>query len=330
MMDFQFRKILLSDYNIALRNPVNIDSEKEIQNIPGISYVEEKFEVACHFINRNYRKKGKITGLIKNAELTKPCLINGKNVKVPESGLLMTSRLAEQLHLKPGDTVKIIPVKGRRKAKHVKVMRLIDSTFGLPVYANYQWLNLLVGEEAAVTGLQMKGRMNRKELNNMFRELKKFPQLASFDIISRQKTQMKHEFIDKLQTMTYTMIIFAGVIFFASILNASLIELSDRKREIATFRVLGYTGREIGDIFLRKALLINITGAFLGLPLGYFMLYAMTLQFKNDMYSTPCIVKIDSWVLTIILSFVFVIGAFSVIQKVINKMEWSEALKMKE
>ena len=75
---------------------------------------------------------------------------------------------------------------------------------------------------------------------------------------------------------------------------------------------------------------VNMVGAVLGLPLGYYMLYGMSLMFTNDMYKMPCIVYGSSWVYSIILAFVFVVCAYFIIQFVINKMDWSEALKMKE
>jgi putative ABC transport system permease protein len=126
------------------------------------------------------------------------------------------------------------------------------------------------------------------------------------------------------------MIIFAGVIFFGSILNSALVSLAERQREIATFRVLGYQPLEVGEIFLRETMLVNMVGALLGLPLGYYMLWGMCLQFQNDMYSVPSVIYPMSWIYTLIWAFVFVLGAYFIIQRSINRMDWSEALKMKE
>ena len=98
-----------------------------------------------------------------------------------------------------------------------------------------------------------------------------------------------HGFL-KVCLSSMVMILFASVIFFGSILNGSLISISERQREIATYRVLGYTTKEIGAIFLRENLITNMTGAVLGLGFGYWMTVAMMAQYQNDAYSMPAVV----------------------------------------
>ena len=65
--------------------------------------------------------------------------------------------------------------------------------------------------------------------------------------------------------------LFAGIVFFGSILNASLVSLAERQREVATLRVLGYGPWEIGSLLLRESMITTARGHVLGMPLGYLL-----------------------------------------------------------
>ncbi len=109
-----------------------------------------------------------------------------------------------------------------------------------------------------------------------------------------------------------------------------MIAITERQREIATFRVLGYNPSEVGAIFLRENMLINIFGAVIGLPLGLAMLRMMIAQYCNDAYSMQAVVKSSTWLWTMGLSVCFVLAAHAVVQRNIVRLAWQEALSMKE
>jgi len=330
MMQFQFDKVLLSDYSINFRDELDGGALYEARRLPGISYAEPVLNVTCDLHNRNHFRKASITGIIPNARLTFPSNADGKPIILPSAGLLMSGRLAKQLHLKTGDSVTFIPVKGRKKTQTVPIAGIIDSKFGMPIYADYYYLNKLIDENSAISSIHLKASDRGAHIKELFNAVRAFPKLASLSVTAQQKKQMQEDFIAKLKGIVYVMIVFAGVIFFGSILNSALISLTERKREIATFRILGYQPLEVGAIFFREIMTINVAGTIIGLPLGYYMLYGMTLSFQNDMYSVPCVINRVTWLNTLIIAFIFIIAAYFLIQRLINRMDWSEALKLRE
>lgn len=330
MLFFQFQKVLLGDYTINVRDDVDHGALYEARKLPGITHAEPQLSVACNFYHNNHFKKGYITGITHNARLTIPRNSDGSAVKVPPTGLLMTKRLAKILKVRKGDTIRFVPIKGLRKPCNTKVVDTVDSMFGLSVYADYNYLNHLIDEENAISSLHLTANQNRDQQNKFMRQVKKYPKLSFLSIISQQRQQMKEVFINKMKGMIFVMIIFAGIIFFGSILNSALISIAERQREIATFRVLGYQSLEVGEIFLRETMVVSMIGAVIGLPLGYYMLYGLALMFTNDMFAMPCVVDTVTWFYALGLAFIFVLGAYFIIQNTINKMDWGEALKMKE
>lgn len=330
MVLFQFDKSILYDYQLSFRKEINYSALSEVNHMPGVSFSEPQLNVPCNLINGKYKKKVVLNGIVPNSKLTVPCKINGTRVSVPPTGIILCRRLADDLHLKVGDDIIFTPIKGLQRAHKIKIANIFDTTFGLPVYANYKYLNSLISESSVISSIQIKAQQTPKEKTAFLKQLKQYPTLSSVTVAKESKELMQEEFIAKLAGMTYTMIIFAAVIFFASILNSSLISISERGREIATFKVLGYHNSEIGKIFLREIIIINITGAILGLPLGYYFLYEICLMYQNNMYSMPCIVAPQTWIYTFILAVIFIFTAFLIIQKSINKFDWQNALKIKE
>ena len=330
MVTFQFKNVLHSDYILNLRNDVDNGALYEAKRLPGTQQAEPQLAVACSFSNGNYHKKGAITGIMPGSKLVTPCNAAGIPVKIPPTGLLMAKRLADILHVRKGDSIEFTPIRGLRKTHKVPIVNTINSIFGLGVYADYKYLNHLISEEAAISTIHLKTQQTPLEKLHFLRQVKKYPQLSSLSIVEQEKKQMQDEFVTKLKVMAYIMIFFAAIIFLGSILNSSLISISDRKQEIATLRVLGYHAREIGRMFLGEIMLINITGAIIGLPVGYLLTYGLSLMYRNNMYAMPCYVNFSTYIWTLVLTLLFISCAYFIIQKTINKLHWNEILSMKE
>ncbi len=330
MLAFEYNNVLRSDYIISLRHETSCSAVFEAARLPGITLAEARLEVPCHLIHDNRNKKLSLTGIAPDSRLTIPRNLCGEPTRMPETGILINRRLASELNAKPGDYLKMIPIKGKKTPRYPVVAGIIESTIGLVAYADFAYLNRLVGQTSALTSLQLRGRPNQDEKRALFRQVKRYPNLAIFSAVSRMKKKMSEEFIQSMASMTVMLIIFSGIIFFGSILNAALISISERQREIATFRVLGYRSSEIGQIFFRESLIINMMGALCGLPLGYLMLYGITKLYQNDMFSMPCVAYPSTWLLTPVLAWCFIVCAYAIISRVIRKMNWSDALKMRE
>jgi putative ABC transport system permease protein len=330
MMHFQFKNVIHSNYQIHFKTPLSYEALFDAKKLPGVTYAEPQLELAAKFVNGKHSKICMITGIIPDSKLLTPCNRKKEKIRIPETGILMTKRLAEQLNVKPGEYITFTTIRGNRKPHRVKLVNTIESTIGIPIYINYSYFNKLLEEDHAITNILIKADQTPKNRKLFLEALKKLPTLTSYNDTKISEQQINAEMSGTFNSMVYSMIFFAAIIFFGSILNSALISISERKREIATFRVLGYRPMEIGSLFLREALLINMTGAIIGLPIGYILLYGTCLTFNNDMFSMPIIVNFSSYIWTLILSFIFIMCSYYIIQKTINKLDWSEALKAKE
>jgi putative ABC transport system permease protein len=330
LLDFQFHLLARSDIDLAFQGERGEEALAEVAGMPGVDYAEPTFGVACTFVNGPYRRKGAVTGIARDARLTVPYDTDCRRIPIPESGLILTHRLAKILHVEPGDRLTIIPVKGERRPVEVEVSRIADSYLGLAAHAEIGFLSRLVGETQAMTGAQLVTDRNPEHLRQLYRHLKQTPGIES--------VQARREMIDNLTEMLLeqqyvfigTIVGFSGIIFFGSIVNASMVNLAERQREVATFRAIGYGKWRIGAIFLRESLLTNLAGTLLGLPVGFFLTWITAVAYNNDLLRLPVVTAPWIWITTLVSALVFVFAAQVVVQWTIHRMDYLEALKVKE
>jgi len=330
IVDFQFNQIMRSDYDLTFKDERSAESGDEARRLVGVDRAEPLWDVACDFFNGPYHHKAGITGLTDGAVLTIPRDAAGRPLRVPRFGLLMTRKLAQLLHVGPGDTVEIEPIKGLRRRRTVPIAEIADSYVGLSVYADIHYLSRLIDEELAVSGVQMTVDPRPAVQSALFRQLKELPSLQSFNARQNVIRNVSDTVIKTQAIFIGLLVVFSGVIFLASLLNTSLISLAERRREVATLRVLGYTPWQIGGYFFRESMVITVLGTLLGLPMGYGLCVLVTAKFDTELFRFPLISPPIVWIQTWILAIFFGFLSHMAVQRAIHGMDWREELNVKE
>ncbi len=330
LIDFQFRWIQRSDIDLYFKDEQSADALLEAARLPGVDQAEPVLNVACTFRNGPHEKKGAITGLVSDARLTVPRDRHGCAIRVPESGLVMNRKLAELLRLNRGDLVSFQPVQGLRQQREVPVADIADSFVGTAVYADIGYLSRLVGEELAVSGVQLATDGNGSHMASLYRELKQLPALEAVSSRNDMIDSLETTVIRNMGVFIGLLVLFAGIVFFGSILNASLVSLAERRREIATLRVLGYSPWQIGAMLLRESIIVTLLGTLLGMPVGYLLSVAMSVAYDTEMFRFPVVASTGTWVWTLVLAVVFGLTAHGFVQLAIYRMDWLDALQTKE
>src|SRR5581483_8456013 len=161
-------------------------------------------------------------------------------------------------------------------------------------------------------------------------ELKQMPAIQAVTARADTIHNVMQTLVKNQRVFIGLLVLFAGVIFFGSVLNTSLVSLAERQREVATLQVLGYSPWQVGGLFLRETGVTNLLGTLLGLPLGYLLNYGIVIAYDTEMFRIPLIDPTRAWVWTALLGVTFGLLAHAIVQRMILKMDWLEALKTKE
>ncbi len=330
LVDFQFKWILRSDVDLAFKDEQSEEALLEAARLPGVDRAEPVLNVACTFVNGPYERKGGITGIDPEARLTVPRTRDAQRIRIPPTGLVMSRKLAEVLHLDEGDLVTIQPIKGLRRERQVPVLRLADSFFGTAVYADIRYLSRLVGEETALSGVQLAVDRDASRTDELYQQLKQMPALEAVSSRREMVANLDKIMVENMGVFIRGLVAFAGVVFFGSVLNASLISLAERQREVATLRVLGYGPWQIGNLLLRESMIVTLAGTLAGMPLGYLLATGIAKLTDTELFRFPVIAQPGTWIWTLILAVLFGLSAHLVVQRAVHRMDWLEALQAKE
>lgn len=330
LIDFQFYKVQRSDVDLTFEDERGIAALDEVRRLPGVDRAEPLLSVPCTFVHGPYRRKGGVTGLPEGSFMTMPRDAAGEPIHVPATGLVITRRLSEKLHLAPGDRVTILPIKGARRPVQLDIAAVADSYLGTAAYADWKFLCRLVDEETVATGAQLLVDHDAKHRRALYRELKQMPGV--------QAVQSRRDMIDNLvqtlitnqRVMIGIIVTFSGIVFLGSIVNASLISLTEQMRQVATFRALGYTPWQVGGMFLRENLLLTILGTLIGMPGGWALTWLMANSYENELLQLPLVTA--GWVfgLALVLAIVFTLAAHAIVQWNVLRLDIVEGLKVKE
>jgi putative ABC transport system permease protein len=330
LVDFQFYKAHKADFDLALREEQGQATLDELRALPGVDYVEPQFIVPCTLVHGTHRRKCGVTGLMQGARLTVPMSADGEPLMVPDRGLLLSRRLADILHAEVGDRLILEPARGHRRDVELNVAAIFDSFLGLDCYADQLHLSRLMDEEFAMNSAQVMTSQEPAEMRALYREIKRMPGIQSTRSRRDSVRMLEETLLQNQKIFLFIITSFSGVIFCGSILNTSIVNLAERQREVATLRAIGYTPIEVGNIFLRENIVTNVLGTLLGLPLGWLLTYVIANNYGTDLIRLPLVQSPMVWLQTGVFAAIFMGLAHCVVQYMIFRLNFVEALKVKE
>jgi putative ABC transport system permease protein len=328
LVEFQFEEVLHSDVDIGLRDERSMAALLEVERLPGVDYAEPLLGMVFDFRNGPIARRVAVTGLPPGHRLTTPRRADLGAISIPADGLMMSEKLAEILGTEVGDTLVLTPVRGRREPVTARIAATMESFLGLECYADQRYLSRLVGEARAVNSVQTDIDPARKE--SLYRALKQLPNAQGLGVRADTKHNIESTFVETTASTLGLMIVFAGVIALGTMLNASLLEIGDRTRDISTFRVLGYRPAQIAGIFLRQNLVVFALGLLLAYPLGYLLVLASAQAYATELFRMPVIIKLQTALLSGVIALAFTVVVQLAVYRYTRRLDWLEGIKIKE
>ena len=268
-IDVQFNQVTRADVNIGFAEPVPRNVRLELARLPGVNEVEltRAIPVRLRAGHRSYRTG--ITGIEDDTTLQRILDAELREARPAPGGVLLTSRLAERLRVRPGDTVIAELLEGKRVKTPVRVTGTVREMAGMNAWMRLEDLNRLAREGPVVSGAGLS--VERAQEAALLERLKAMP-AAAVVIVNRTLVETFRE-TSARNVMFFTMVlsIFAATIAVGVVYNNARIQLAERAWELASLRVLGFTRREVSVLLLGE-LAVEIA---LAIPLGFLAGYGL-------------------------------------------------------
>ena len=329
LMDYQFNALMHQDVTVALREPRGFRGPSELRSISGLSQVEPQLTIVCDFVNGARKKRIAVTGLPKQSRLFTPLDAKGQPIRIPSRGLVMTDKLARILDVEVGDTLTLRPLIGRREKVQAPIMAIVESYLGLSAYADIDYLSGLIGEDWVANAL-LGTTFGDEGWDRMYKELKRRPTIVGISKRERALDQMQSTFGENMGIMLGITVFFSGLIGFGSILNTALVSLSEREREVGTFRVLGYSPGEVAAILRGELVILSLIGIALGLAAGIGLSYLISTAYDTELYRFPVVIKGHRLLEAAVCMGAFMVCAQLIVRRYIGRFDWLTAVKVSE
>jgi putative ABC transport system permease protein len=304
------------------RSLYSLRSLRGVEQVEGFRTVPAKLQ----FQHRSYRTA--VNGIEPDGDLMRLLDINLQPIHVPPEGVVLTDYLAEILHIEPGDLLTIEMLEGNRPIVEVPVVGTTRQYMGLNAYMQRPALNRLLKEGHALTGalLTVDDRYQRE----VYAELKEMPRIAGVVEHDAAIQSFYDTLAETILFFTFITTILGATISFGVVYNTMRIALSERNRELASLRVLGFERNEVAYILLGELALLNLVAIPIGLLIGYGLCAYLAFQFDTDLYRVPLVLGIRVYAFAALVVIVSALISGWMIWRNLAHLDMVAVLKTKE
>jgi putative ABC transport system permease protein len=289
LMDTQFNQVLRGDVTVAFIEASPASILLEMARLPHVTAVEGGRSVSARLLNANHTWRGSLQGRTELPQLHRIVGMDHQIFNPPPGELLLTDRLADRLMVKPGDTVRVELLEGRREVLTLRVAGVVNEMMGMNAYIERHALNRLLREADLVTQATL--AVERGHEATLLNRLKELPRIA----LSFSKSVMRQNIDDvtarNVLVFSGILTTFATIIAIGVVYNNARIALAERAWELASLRVLGFTRGEVSAFLLGELAIEIVLAIPLGMLLGYGLASAIVSLIKTDEFFFPFVIE---------------------------------------
>jgi putative ABC transport system permease protein len=281
------------DLSMAFGEPRALQVRYELERIPGVSRVEVFRAVPVRLRHARFVETNAILGMEPGAELRRVVDSHARPRTIRDDGLTLTRSLSAQLHVVPGDVLDVEVLEGDRRRVRARVVATVDEMVGSTAYTTLGALQRLTGGARQVDGAFL--RVDNARLEAVRAALAEMPAVSAVverrAVLASFERTVQESFRISLGTiLAFAILIAAGIVY-----NSGRVSLSERARDLASLRVLGFTRRETAAMFLGEQAALTIMAVPLGFLFGYGFCVLLTLRAQTELYRFPLIVDVRSY-----------------------------------
>lgn len=327
--------IVNQQYNVIYHYDATVSAKtseitSQIKSLKGVKdvYEEDHLAVTTKIENKDISTT---VHIISNDKKFKDfcTLFNGnKEFDLDDSSVLISQKMATKLNKKTGDTIKIKDA--NNKVIKAKIKGVFTNYVGHHIYAS-ESLYKSWNTNAKTTHIYLiKSKKTTKKFErNLGNKIMNIDGVQSVTFYSSLQKNFK-DMIKSISYIVVVLVISAACLAFVVLYNLSNVNISERKREIATIKVLGFTRKEVDAYINRETILLTILGSLIGLGIGIGLHHLiMNLAEMDDIMFGRTINSISY-----VISFVMTIGFNAIINlfmhKKLNNIQMVESLKAVE
>lgn len=328
MLEIQFHFSQRQDVSLSFSEPVSQEVVHAIERLPGVQRTElfRSVPVRLRFGHRS--ELTSISGTSPDADLSRPIDRDLRPIVAPTDGIMLSRWIAGQLGVGIGDRLIVEAMEGRRPVASIPITALVEEVIGAQAYMDIGALGQFMGEGPTASGAHL--RVDPTLIDGLYRAVKSIPVVADIVIMTAALENVRKTLAENLLIMNAFNIGFAALIAFGVVYNSARIALSERGRELASLRVLGFRRSEVAYILLGELAVLTLLALPLGCAIGYGLAWAMSLGLQSDLYRVPLVVERDTYGLAILVVVASAAICGAIVARRVAQLDLVAVLKTRE
>ncbi|GGE62537.1 ABC transporter permease [Actibacterium pelagium] len=328
LIDSAFYSTNRQDVMLILTQEVNSDALEDIRRLPGVLQVEPAQMHGAILRNGHLEKRVGIEGRPATADLARILDQDGKVVAAPANGLLLSTRLASQLAIGVGDPLTVEFLTGQRETHVVNVAGIVTSYIGLPAYMEDTALDRLMRRSSTFSYANL--TLDPAKEQEFHAAIKDLPRLAGTVMIADTLEAFEETIEQNINISMVVYIVIAVLITVGVTYNSARIQLSERARDLASLRILGFTKTEVSFILIGEIAFLALLAQPIGWLLGAGLATAMIAGFESDLYSIPLVLSRDTFALSSVVVLAAAAASTLLVRRRLDRLNLIEVMKTRE
>jgi putative ABC transport system permease protein len=328
LLTFQWNSQQRQDVSVFLTEPSSGKGLHDLASLPGVRRAEPLRGIAARLSFGHRSRKLSVTGIPQDADLNRLLDSREQPLAIPAEGLLMSAKLAEILGAEPGDEVLVEVLEGKRPAVRVPLRGTVEDFAGVAAYMDIRALRRILGEGDTVNGAYL--MVDRLEWRRFMRAVKDTPRAAFVMVKEKQLAAFRETTGRNIGIIRRLYFVLAVIVAFGVVYNSSRIALSERSRELATLRVVGFRTGEVRQVLVGELSLLVLAALPAGLAFGHGLAMLILASFSTETVRLPLVVRPDTYATAVLVVLASAAASFTMVSRRLARLDLVGVLKARD
>jgi putative ABC transport system permease protein len=328
LVDSYFRKAQSQDITVVFTEPRSEVAAAQLGRLPGVLAFEPMRSVPARLRNGHQMQREALQGLPARQSLYRVRDAGGGDLVLPPEGVVISSMLGELLGVGRGDRIEVEVLEGRREHLSVRVAGVFETFIGGPAYLEIGALARLLKTRITVTAVHL--RVDPAQSPQLLRRLKELPRVSAVILRDAAIRTFDETMARTLMIFVSFFIVFSCALSFGVTYNSARVALSERGRELATLRVLGFTRGEISYLLLGEIGLLALFALPIGCAAGYLISSVMVSAFRTELYRVPFVVEPSTYGWAMLITLLATAVSAGLVRRRVDRLDLIAVLKTRE
>jgi putative ABC transport system permease protein len=329
MRSVLFERAMSADVSVVFAQARGPEVRVDLLSLPGVREVELGRDAPVRISKGHRSRRTALIGVENDARLRRVVGTDGRPVRIPPSGISLSAALARILRVKPGDTVDVTFLDGRGRRVSLPVASMVDDLSGTAGYVTADRMAEMAGAGEAVTSAEL--AVDDGALPALYAKLTEAPAVQSVLARARLVESFDETIRANFAVTLGVLIVIATALAMGTIYNAGRVTLSERARDLASLRVLGFTRGEAARILFGELAVLAVLGLPVGIAIGAGFAWLTVYSFGSDeLFRLPFVIGPRAYLAGMIIPVLAGLLSLWPLTRRVNRLNLIESLKTRE